>query len=312
MKLNLSLLFLFSLAFVSAQRSIYILPQNKTDLEKNELKGNVKYVKIKEWEMVVKFGDPVKDICTSTEEIYFKKDGSYQEKSYAYENGDAKRTKKYTYNKNNQLIEIKVSYVEGNKIEIQENLYNAKNQLTEINFYYDRSKLYGKDKYSYDNNQLKSISKYTGDGNLDEKKAFQWNEYSKMLSELTYNKKEEPQTTKNFEYDATRKLIWQNEEVNFSGTFTEMVQTNFIYNSKNQLTSEMQKFSSSGSSLQIFYTYDSYGNVIKEEEKSGTTGKTKIANQYTYTYDSNGNWLTKLSEDDDKDYALIEREIKYY
>lgn len=303
---------MLSLVFTNAQRSIYFLTKSVSNVAENDLKGNVKSVLIKEWEMVVKFGDPVKDVCISTEEIHFKKDGNYDEKSYSYENGDAKRTRKYTYNKNNQVTEIKVSYVEGHKVEIQENLYNTKNQLQEINFYFDRKKLYGKDKYTYDENGLVSIIKYNGEGKFDGKQTYKWDDQSRMITENTYNDKQEPVTLFDFKYDKTGNVIWQGETTQYSGTAIPVSQTEFMYNSKNQLTYTFKKLDSYNDSYEIFYTYDAYGNVIKEVEKYRSKKNPVTKYTYTYTYDSNGNWLTKLIEDKDKDYEFIEREIKYW
>lgn len=311
MKQNLSFLFSFLLIIVNAQKSLYHLPSTKTDVAKNDLKGNVKSVLIKEWEVVVKFGDPVKDVCISKEEIFFTKDSRRDKSSYEYENGEARRTRSYTYNAANKITEIKTSYT-NNKVEIQEFLYNPKNQLVEINFYYDRQKLYGKDKYSYDENGLMSIIKYNGDGNFDGQQIYKWDSQSRMITENTWDYKKRPVTLFDFKYDEKGNVIWQGETTQSSGTTIPVSQTEFTYNTKDQRIKMVKKFESAIDSSETFYTYDSYGNILTEIEKYRSKKSPISKYTYTYTYDSNGNWLTKLSEDEDKDYELIEREIKYW
>lgn len=311
MRFCYSLFFLFSLAFLDAQSIIYDIPHNKTDVANNDLKGNVKYVLTTEWEMVVKFGDPVKDHFTSKEEFFFKKNGYFDQRTFAYERGEAKRTRNYHYNKIDRLSEIKTIYSDRS-IETKEFIYNAKNQITEINFYDKKNKLFWKDKYSYDDNGLKSITKYSGDGKYNDKKSFKWDSQSRMIAEYSHDKKEELSEFIYSEYDKNGNLIVQKEGLIFGGTDIPSDKTDFTYNSKNLLVKKATLYDTSKNLYQFFYTYDANGNVIKEEKKESNPVKISIIEQCSYTYDSNGNWLTKLIENEDKEYTLIEREIKYY
>lgn len=126
MKLKLSvLLFAFGI-FFNAQMADYYIPQNKNNLVRNELKGNVKSTTTTAWKMVVKFGDPVKSTKVKTSEEFYNKNGNYEKRMFSEDFG--KSTYTYFYNINGAVDEIKVTPVKDYPTRYTF-IYNAEGKL---------------------------------------------------------------------------------------------------------------------------------------------------------------------------------------
>lgn len=315
MKTYLTILSIILGTSINAQFTNYYLPYKQNSSTRDDLKGSVKYMKLTEWRMIVKFGDPTKDRYEKILESFYRKDGNYEKETSIRGSSDGyKTTYDYSYNKKNQLQEIKTSPVQ--KVTASRTfVYNAQDQLIERNLYNKKGDLTGKDKYKYNTDgQLQSIHRYSGDGNPIGKKTFEWDEKSRLTDEYEYNEKDEPLVFEIYGYDAQGNTKYYDEVTTGNNNKVVRYTYDYTYNDKNQKIKT--EYTIDGSFYEVAFTYDSNGNLIRKDRKAGKNGTFKLDEKYTYIYDSNGNWTSKLKEFendlDEQTFILVEREIKYW
>lgn len=311
MKLKLSvLLFTFGI-FFNAQMADYYIPQNKNNLVRNELKGNVKSTTTTAWKMVVKFGDPVKSTKVKTSEEFYNKNGNYEKRMFSEDFG--KSTYTYFYNINGAVDEIKVTPVKDYPTRYTF-IYNAEGKIIEKNMYNKKNELTYKDKYKYGNYGPSSIIQYKGNGEQYMKKEYEWNSKSQKIDENEFSAKDEPLKMTSYKYNANGDMLWFVEVEKKPGKEITNYQYDYEYNSKNQKVKTVSDYD--GYIVETLYSYNSNGDLIKRERKYPKDTGFSFYDEYTYTYDSNGNWLTELhqflNDAKERTFELREREIKYW
>ena len=313
MKKQLSLIFLAFSFFMNAQVGDYYIPTNKTDLVRNELKGNVKSTQTTTWKMVEKFGEPEKTSKVKVIEGLYLKNGYYEKLIFTGDEYDGKYTYTYLYNKKEQLEEIKAPPLKTFPTRYTF-IYNDEGKLIEKNQYDKRNNLSYKDKYKYDKYGPISIAQYKGDGSLYRKKVYEWNSNSQKISEDEYGSKDEPLKMKTYAYNNNGDVSWFKELEHEEGKGITDYKYEYIYNSKNQKVKTISNYD--GYITERAYYYDSEGSLIKKSKKSGKETSFTVEEEFTYTYDSNGNWTKELrqflNDAKEKTFELREREIKYW
>lgn len=313
MKLQFTTLMMILVIFINAQMGDYYIPQNKNNLIRNELKGNVKYTSTTEWKMVVKFGDPVKSTKVKTSEDYYGKTGNYEKRIFTGDEYEGKRTYTYFYNKKDLIEEIKITPLKNYPTRFTF-LYNDEGKIIEKNQYSKKNELNYKDKYKYGNYGPTSIAQYEGNGNLYSKKEYEWNSKSQKMEENEFGSKEEPLKMTSYAYNGNGDMLWFSEVEKKPGKEITEYEYDYFYNSKNQKIKTSSDYD--GYKVETLYTYDANENLTKREKKYPKDKEFSFYDQYTYTYDSTGNWLTELHEflndAQERTFELREREIKYW
>jgi len=307
---NFGFLFLIIISITSCQTP----SKMNNDLSELQLKGKVKSIKEKTYEVVMKNGNIAKGkLIGAYTNTTFNKKGNIVIES-TYNNVDELlKLDSLTYNVDGYSI-IKKSYDSNDFLymKINEKL-NRKGQLIETiekNFYVNESPR----KWVYD---------YDENGKLKETNSFEVTESNEVfickwvykndtknnfVEEIRYNKDgfyEWKQTSK---YDSADNLI---EESN--------------YDSGNNLTSRIiRKYDEKRNLIksQIFhgidvlynktsFSYDDFNNLttINEYDSSEVL---KTHTTYEYTYDQSNNWIKRIGTENDSFSTIKEREIEYY
>lgn len=272
-------LFLLSLLIISCN-------DNKTtDLDVNQLNGNVASVKISTYEADSKFGEIVKGDLeyNGVSIIEFNESGYITSTSVFESNGELYSKSKYFYK------EEKLDYVVG---------YNAEGDLE------------FKTVHNWDNNELLSVIHYDKDG--------------KEICRDTYEYENEKQKSYSFYYEdelETKGIVTKYhgkiclESIEYDKNGKEKgKKINEWKNGKIVKTEYISYKESSCSSYSISYNENGY---TKKSENCYILSNTIHLNDgtyyYEYEFDDKDNWIKCIifKGDSKKPYLLIEREIYY-
>ena len=253
--------------------------QEKNDLEKYHLKGNVKSIMTKSFEAVEKFGEVAPGNCIYnelSELVSFNKDGFITDITYYDCDGDIRNKRVYEYDSDNLLSNVtfyKVDWRHPNGYldskEIHE--YNEKRQRVQL-IIYDSDGV----------EKLKFI--YEWDGKNMVKTMIYQNE---LLSRVQVNEYNGNLKVKSVVTDSDGKEIERLEYENnrLSKRVQEDYTATYRYNDKglccateNGRLSGVYFTPSRGKSFTYEYEYDQKGNWIKRTEKDS---QTKIATSIT-------------------------------
>lgn len=249
--------------------------QEKNDLEKYHLKGNVKSIMTKYFNAVEKFGEVAPGDCYyygDNELVCFNRDGFITEKTSYDCDGDIRNKRVYEYDSDNLLSNVtfyKVDWRHPNGYldskEIHE--YNEKRQLVQL--------------IGYDSNGVEKLKFiYEWDGKNIVKTMIYQNEMLSLVQVDEYNGNSK---VKSVVTDSDGKEIERLEYENnrLSKRVQEDYTATYKYNDKglccateNARLSSVYFSSSEGKSFTYEYEYDQKGNWIKRTEKDS---QTKIA-----------------------------------
>ena len=249
--------------------------QEKNDLEKSHVKGNVKSIMTKYFEAVEKFGEVTTGDCYyygDNELVCFNRDGFITEKTYYDCDGDLRKKSVYEYDSDNLLSNITFYEVDwrhpnGSLDSKEVYQYNEKRQLVQLI------------RYDSDGVEiLKHISEWEGKNKV--KDMYYYNE---LLSRVQVNEYNGNSIVKSVVTDSDGKEIerLEHEDNRLSKWVQEDYTATYRYNDKglccateNGRLSGVYFTSSEGKSFIYEYEYDQKGNWIKRTEKDS---QTKIA-----------------------------------
>jgi len=283
----------FFLLFVVLILSSSSVNKQKSDLDKENLKGNVKSLRQVSFYAVEKFGAITKG-KRGGESLIESNDfhNKYNEKGFliernSYLDGTLYLIEIYTYDDNDNNIEVFQSTSEGENGKVIYN-YDDKGNLIEENSYYPDDSLKASYKYTnkYDNNDnLIEQNTYLSNGSLS------WREI--------------------YTYDKNGKLI-ENNKYQSNGSFDN--KDTFKYDNNGYLIEITRYLPDSSLYYKDRYIYDEKGNPIERNYDRPSDGKftTSFKDTYQYDYDEKNNWIKKVHFKDKIPKHIIEREIKYY
>lgn len=249
--------------------------QQKTDLQKGGLKGNVKTQKYSEYSVTEKFGELQKDKLTRSFSWKFNKNGNYE---------TSEDSTKYYYNLKNRLTK-------------RENFGNTSNQGYYYTFLYDErgnniektefsfnDKITYKGKMKYNQkNLIVEYNTYNSDGDLTNKWIYKYDIKGNKIISNMYSSNGDLYATSNMKYDERGNCI--EEETRMPVELTNKVTTK--YNSRNHKVSYQSEYT--GVSMQKYnsintyeYKYDNKGNIVSELEYR--KGKAELLTIYEIEY----------------------------
>jgi hypothetical protein len=184
--------------------------------------------------------------------------------------------------------------------------YNSQGKVDEETNYGEKDdKLFARKKFRYDDQ-----------GNLLEEfyTSYTYDFFASRSSIYMYNKKR--QLVKSFNIimgDTTNEVVYT---YNTTGKKTAEIRKGYgkifkirhRYDKKLQLIKETSYWGSKIDYIKTF-SYDLYGNLVEQKVQKKDN---EPAFTYLYTYDLNGNWTRKVSQENGRPKAVVERSIGYY
>lgn len=275
----LLILMFFSISFVNAQcgNAYDYDHKNFSDLEKRNLKGEIKSVTSSHYDIIDKFGEISKGAKNCGQKILFNVDGTlnkiieYNSKGeinnidkHEYENGEIRFISHY---KGNGDFLAKTSYVrEGNNIREQRYLFNGKLNPQWFLRTYDRN-----------GNMTRQVWKNHENENETSEDCFEYDEFNRI--------KKSGSNSNSYLYISS----YEND----STKIPNKVETIDIKSGK---TDEL-----------INIELDYFGNIISVSKDN------KIVETYDYVYDENENWIKRIYYETEAiiPQEIIERDIEY-
>ncbi|MGD0710072.1 MAG: hypothetical protein ABR968_02745 [Bacteroidales bacterium] len=270
----------------------------KTDLEKMNLKGNIKTIYDTLYNVVDKFGELKKEVDTDSTLIFNDK-GNLVEVSLYNHNGSLIHTYTYKYDENGNKIEKE--YKENTKLDPV-----AVEKAYKYTWKYDsKGNVIEENKYSNYLDKLlnKWISKYDDNGNIIE--------YN------TYNSDGSPESKYIYMYDDKGKII--KEENNYNtynvynyGQIINLYKITWKYDSSGNKTKEKnilynKNENANYNEAKVIWKYDNKGKLIEENQYSAYGN---LVYKYTYKYDDKGNMIEK--DQNNSKGSLISKWITKY
>jgi hypothetical protein len=316
-----TILLLFSL------NAIFVLSQN--DLNKYSLKGKVKTFQSACYDAIV-LNDSliVKGEKKSNKryykifECYFK----FNEQGFITDEKKNLDSKKFIYNKKNQLIFEEFIDTIPENIRKFKYKYNLNSQLKKEVWYKNENQIYYKILYRYKKRKLvseiekdlkwkeKYIIKYSYDKNknlikieelendsLTGVSLFKNDSLGRIIQEEEFDSKNALVTKKVYEYNENG-LVTKISKYRLSNCISSIVE--YIFDENNNLIEENEVVND----FFILKKFDLMGNLILSvnEPYIGAVFK------YIYTYDQNNNWIRKTEYYNGIPQEIEEREITYY
>lgn len=292
--------------FFSCNKSENFKKIKQNDVEKLDLKGNVKVFEEKNFDATEKFGEPVKLKLRDWTILNFDTSGNIIEKKSLYENGEILSIEKYNYNNENKIIEKNyvmgdISYLskyiyDKNGNNIEETIYtNGKIEIKNINKFDKNKNLIDHRLYNYEGVlKDKTLSKFN-ELNLE----IETEEYSFNGTSCVFTNK------KSNEYDENGNLIEQkyyDEKGNLEFIYK------YVYDENNNEIENI--FTKDNTIKKNKRTIDKFGNCIEGIEYHNDIQKNKFKN--TFSYDKKGNWTQRIHLNEDIVNSIVERKIEYY
>tara|TARA_R110001592_G_C13155930_1_gene748521 strand:- start:1544 stop:2560 length:1017 start_codon:yes stop_codon:yes gene_type:complete len=336
-KLLLFFTFLFTFNYFQAQ-----FPE-KSNLQKENLKGTIKSVLSNYFDAEEKFGEVVKKELKRTYLKEFNKQGNYTD--YQLKDNTDKLgsfISKYQY-KNGVLIEetYKKPKQVPNNYELTERLFNKLGQLQEENYYTDKGDLYSKKKYQWSSFfNMSGYTFYNSSGKLVYKISYFYEDTSIKKAQKTLIDKikswtnidltstfiVESKVDKNDNLTQLRYLDSNGNELVLGelisgGKSLQLESYNYIINQFNEngdlIVYYKINFEKNGEQVIIKYSpiYDANGNILETQKFINGKKTSKSENEFSYTYDKNNNWIKRINRDNTygvTTFYIVEREIKYY
>ena len=270
------------LLFVSFASICVAQTNKKTDLSKDDIKGNVKYIE----ESTYNQNENIK-----VDRVYrlkkYNKDGNIEyelTKGSEIFPGFSKELRKFAYKYDKKGKKILCDRTEGDSDGIDKYVYDEKGNKIEYNSYGKKDTLVCTRKYKYDGNgNLIDFRLYFGDS-FNNGRIYEYDKKGILIKETSIGIMPDGHYFQ-YKYDEKGNKI-----------------ESYFYNSEDSLKNRTT------------YKYDEFGNVVMENNFKGfDSPESKTA--YNYKYDINSNWTRqeyKWFGIDKKEVKLIERKIVYY
>lgn len=220
--------------------------KGKNDLQKENLHGNIKFIRETIYEARIDSLDRVGngDIASNTLKIYNKEGNLTEEHSYDYD---------------------------GSLMEKWVAKYDDKDILTEAYVYSPENRLLQKNVFSYDKKgNLTEMKSYNSSGSIDGKATYKYDEKKNKIEEAWYNSEGHFNFKTLYKYDTKDKLV---EEKYYDGERLYAT-TTCKYDGKGNFIERLGKDEITDYKWTYQYTYDTKGNWIKKVEY--------LDNNYTY------------------------------
>lgn len=297
---------IFITIFISCNKSENLKKIEQNDIEKHDLKGNVKILEEKNFDATEKFGEPVKLKFRDWNILTFDASGNIIEEKSMYENGKICAIKKFKYNNKNKIIEE--TFVCGEISDIGNYTYDKNGNNIDLT-YYSNGKITIKHIKKFDkNNNVIDYRSYQFDGVLDSKTLSKFNdnnlefeteEYSFNGTSCVFTGK------KTKEYDENGNLT---EEKNLDKKGNLESINKYVYDEKHN---EIEKILSIDNTIKKHTrTLDKFGNCVEGMEYLNDILKTKFTNNFRY--DEKGNWNQRIHRNSDIVNSITDRKIEYY
>jgi len=332
MKALYHITFLISILIIGCDSQVFL----NSDLEKRELKGNVRFLKTEHFD-VIKIDSVASNywkfdtIPERIQNSIFNEEGNLiSEISYSF-SGKVFKTIDCNYDK--ELLESviikdfygtgsfeKFHYSYNDKDSIERIVYESDNYESEFNLVRDeKERLINRIEKRNDTIYYSFEIKYDKKGNLINENTLVGTDKPYILISRTYENtrlKEEniiqytyldTLTTKiSYNYDKRNRLIYSKEVFNEDSNYTE---THRKYNEENILIEE-KLIPSKGYRVQTqIKKFDEYGNQI---EMTRELDEHKRIWKSSYEYDSNDNWIKRTSWSNNRPVEQTQRVIEYY
>ena len=258
----------------------------KSDLQKEELVGNIKQIKQNYFAASEKFGELIQGNKKDSDKDNFLK----------------------TFNEKGNMVEWYIYVKETDKY--QKHIYKYIDSVSkkEENLYRPDGSLDWKFIYKYDDkgNQIED-NWYAPDGRLCKKTIYKYDEQGNQVETNHYNAEGDLTCKYIYKYNDLGK---QNEESKYSPSGYLFWKRLYKYDDKEHLAETYEYKTDGRLKLTITYKYDNKGNQTEITEYK-TDGGLEYRRTYSYEYDKVGNWIKKINKVG-KEYSILIREITYY
>ena len=331
MKLKLSnkhiaiLMPIVALMFMMCSSSKKIDGEKESDLTKKGLVGDVKSVRIIDYEAVDNFGkiekgEPksvggymtYKGIWTLPIANYmeFDRNGNKTvEASYTY-SGKLHRKWIYRYDKGRRTER---NAFDANASHLLKWIYkyDAKGNIIESNIYKTNGSLSSKETYKYDNvGNLIEENQYKADGSLDSKEVYRYDSKRNRIETVKYDSNLKATDKVVFKYDSRGREI---EETRHwaDGSIRDIY--TYKYDNRGNLAEYIDSDDDGDISERETYKHDDRGNLI-EKNRFDWDDLTNPAysTTYQYVYDQQGNWIKMTVFEKGMPEYIQERTIEYH
>lgn len=285
MKKNLVILFVFIFSSFLG----YSQENKKSDLEKDNIKGKVKYIEESTYFPKGLFCNGKEmDIHREYKITKFNRDGNIEyEIIRGFHDlwGKIKPLKTiiYKYNSNGQKQEC--SQIDNEISVVDKYFYDTKGNLIEKTFYKRLRDRIGTSKYKYDsNNRMIEVARYWDDGSLESRESYSYNKKGQIVTKKYYS---------DFGYYA---ISYDELKYDSKGNNIESI---FYIKDKKDRSS--------------YFKYDDKNNIIESRYWNKNDSLFSTTN-IQYKYDKKSNWIWKKYIDgfDSSGDQIIERRIVYY
>ena len=297
---------IFITIFFSCNKSENLNKTKQNDVQKHNLKGNVKVLEEKSFDATEKFGEPVKLKLRDWSILTFDSSGNIIEEKSMYENGKICAIRKSKYNNKNKIIEEtfvcgdrsdlkKYSYGKNGKDVIFTHYVNGEIAIKQTNKFDKKNNLIDRRVYEYDGVLRNKILSKLNEQNLEiETEEYSFNGTSSVFSSKIIN-----------EYDDYGNLI---EEKNYDEKGNLKFVYKYVYDKKHN---EIEKTLSEDNSVtKNTLTLDEFGNCTEGIEYSNDIIKKRFKNNFSY--DKKGNWSQRIHLNNDIVNSIVERKIEYF
>lgn len=285
--------------------TVSAIDNNKTDLQKRNLRGNVKVLQTLAFEVIEIFGSISKDKRRNSKyesdaTTTFSRDGNIIETTLFAADGSRSSRTIFKYNNKREIIEKKTKWekrfykydTKGSMIE--EVWDNRDNKFDKIIIYL----------YDSDGKMIESKS-YDFSKNLLSKSFFEYNHNGNVASINWYNKYNLINKTI-FKYDNKKNKIATN-----SFYPDGILQSVNKYNIEGKILENHAYHQDSAALFKYFYKYNFQGDLV-EIKYYKADAKLDYLETYEYEYDKEHNWIRKVEYKNNIAKVLFERKIEYY
>lgn len=304
-----------------------------SDIERMELKGNIKSIKCITYNVKEKFGELVKEKITydkyeNYEIIFNDKGNQIENNSIPYGELESKTT--YEYDDKGNLKETNEYSSNGDLVEKAIYIFDNEGNPTKCDIYNSDGKLQNKINWIYFGKRTKEYIKYDENGQIELKYEYEY-EGEELIETKQYSSKQKVEKVHKFKYDNDGNQI-EYAEFNSDGSLEKLETYVYdkndnliekkIYDSKNVLENKhTYKYNSDNELIEhknddidwgtFTYKYNDKGDLYAQENFNLKNENTYDLKK-NYKYDKYGNWIEVTEYNGILPKTISEREIIYY
>lgn len=321
MKIKISsLIVLFLSVFSVFSQNPFVRENNKTDVEREGLKGNVKQIEqncfyAKEESGKIKKGENMKTV--SPIDVYgnylflFDKNGNKIEERWR-DTASVQFSKTINvYDEKGNNIETNAYNRSGTKIITKTvSRFDDKKNILELDSYEYDGTLKSKTVFTYDNNgKMVAAIEYNGDGSTSVKYKWSYNYRGSISEEQRLNKSGDLDSRITYVYDDKENKIEMKQYLKTDTTFYWKEVYKYDEGGR-MIGKDIDCFEKFQNTIET-YQYDSKANKTGRDlhEKNG---EVYLAYRWEYEYDKYGNWIKKIEFKNNSPKIIITRMIVYF